>query len=361
MEEEMEIPKEFEYLLRRVRSLQMVLGGLIHEQKVREAAEQGDANAQFELAGDAKSQFELANMYFHAPEGVERNIVLCEQWNDKALANDPDNVQSQNMQAYMLAERLRRVKNPPVITDVQSFTFTPLPTDIGNRFNPGDRGEKTYSVCCEACSAAVPVDRDKKYCGFCKVMVYCSKACQETDWKRHKKVCGKEGSQTPRAQDKREYKADIDVTAGYLSLMSGLGHFLQVLCYIHWNDCPVIQISTRAGTDGANLTVGAIPKSQWVPVHPDDGTKRRMVDVIARFYKDGPTKHRFPIEYNLAHLGPESAVKAACTTTVMEIQDNNTQRHGLAISRFTWPSQRGSEVWLSTSRAEPRCPPPWMK
>jgi hypothetical protein len=199
MEEEMEIPKEFEYLLRRVRSLQMVLGGQIHEQKVREAAEQGDAKAQFELAGDAKSQFELANMYFHAPEGVERNIVLCEQWNDKALANDPDNVQSQNMQAYMLAERLRRVKNPPVITDVQSFTFTPLPTDIGNRFNPGDRGEKTYSVCCEACSAAVPVDRDKKYCGFCKVMVYCSKACQETDWKRHKKVCGKEGSQTPRA------------------------------------------------------------------------------------------------------------------------------------------------------------------
>ena len=98
-----------------------------------------------------------------------------------------------------------------------------------------------------------------------------------------------------------------------------------------------------------------------MPVHPDDGTKRRMVDVIARFYKDGPTKHRFPIEYNLAHLGPESAVKAACTTTVMEIQDNNTQRHGLAISRFTWPSQRGSEVWLSTSRAEPRCPPPWMK
>jgi hypothetical protein len=46
---------------------------------------------------------------------------------DKALAlgNDDTNyIISQNMQMYLLAERLRRVKDAPLSEEIQPFTFT---------------------------------------------------------------------------------------------------------------------------------------------------------------------------------------------------------------------------------------------
>jgi TPR repeat protein len=42
--------------------------------------------------GDAKAQHNLANAYFLALGGLERDVLLAEQWNDKALANDPDDI-----------------------------------------------------------------------------------------------------------------------------------------------------------------------------------------------------------------------------------------------------------------------------
>jgi|TARA_B110000977_G_scaffold199131_1_gene285642 hypothetical protein len=99
-------------------------------------------------------------MYFRAAGGYERNILLAGQLNEKVLFNDPDHEQARTMQ--MLAERLRRARNPPLTQDVQSFTFKPLPTDIGNTIQPGQKDPVKYAVNCEAYSACVPVDRGKK-------------------------------------------------------------------------------------------------------------------------------------------------------------------------------------------------------
>ena len=87
----------------------------------------------------AAAQHELANMYFHG-NGLERNILLCEQWNDRAIENQylfmtqppdikPNILQLESMQTYLLAERLRRVaRNAPLLDDDIHVTFRPLPT-----------------------------------------------------------------------------------------------------------------------------------------------------------------------------------------------------------------------------------------
>jgi hypothetical protein len=91
---------------------------------------------------------------------------------DKALAlgiDDTNDIISQNMQMYLLAERLRRVKDAPLSEEIQPFTFTPLATDYGKN------DTHTCALMCAACSAIVSLDKGKKYCQRCMVIVYCSK------------------------------------------------------------------------------------------------------------------------------------------------------------------------------------------
>ena len=163
----------------------------------REAAEQGDPDA----------QHNLANLLFHGIGGHVRNVLLAEQWNDKALVNTND-AGPWTMQGYLLAERLRRVKNAPLTQEVIPFPFKPLPTDVLEK----QPAKITYNVSCEACGKSVPVDGGKKYCFRCKVTVYCSIFFQKSDWKRHKKVCGKEPkTDILGGKDKQAYKDDLEV------------------------------------------------------------------------------------------------------------------------------------------------------
>ena len=111
------------------------------------------------------------------------------------------------MQTYMLAERLRRVENAPLTQEMIKFPFKHLPTDFLEKPE-----NQTCNVSCEACSTAVPIDGGKKYCARFQVTVYCSKACQKADWKRHKKVCGKEPEKDVLdGKDKQAYKDDLEV------------------------------------------------------------------------------------------------------------------------------------------------------
>ena len=50
--------------------------------------------------------------------------------------------------------------------------------------------KKNGTEWCEICDQFKPVI-DFKKCGQCKCQRYCSRECQKSDWKEHKKVCGK--------------------------------------------------------------------------------------------------------------------------------------------------------------------------
>ena len=250
------------------------------------------------------AKYELAEMYFHG-HGLERNMLMAEQWSDKAIEAFADVTDEQkkyscmlNMQAHLLAERLRRVKTPSSTQQVLRFPFKPLPSDKATHVsNPNY--ERTYSVSCEACSDSVPLDRGKKYCKGCMVVVYCSKACQKADWKRHKKLCGKELENKPVHDQKvANAKADIDVLNGYNNSLPGLSRFATALYLIHWNESPTIHVETRAGTDGMNPTVIVIPKSRW-----DSAAKSSY----GKLYEDGPRRDRFVVTHDLQHLGPAVA------------------------------------------------------
>ena len=262
------------------------------------------------------AKYELADMYFHG-RGLERNMLMAEQWSDKAIEALADVTDKQkmysdmlNMQGYLLAERLRRVKTPSSTQQVLRFPFKPLPSDKAKHVsNPNY--ERSYSVSCEACSGPVPLDRGKKYCKGCMVVVYCSKACQKADWKRHKKVCGK-GSKKDifHGKDKETYKADLDVTREYYCSVPGLDTFAKALYLIHWNDSPFIRICTREGTDGMNPTLVVIPKS--------------LENCTSNFFKDGPRKDKFLVKFDLRHLGPRSADISVGNCMELELDPFNT-------------------------------------
>lgn len=46
-------------------------------------------------------------------------------------------------------------------------------------------------LCCLNCNTPEPIDAKFKACGKCNEVIYCSRECQVTHWKEHKKECGK--------------------------------------------------------------------------------------------------------------------------------------------------------------------------
>jgi hypothetical protein len=255
-----------------------------------------------------EAQDTLAWMYFPG-DGVERNFLLAEHWNEKTIANDPDEERqtARTLQATLLSWRLSRVESAPLPDQVLSFTYKPLPTDASIRGL--DETVCRMIVDCEVCATPVPMDGRKKYCPRCMVTAYCSKACQKADWKRHKKLCGKESEKKPVIKKKvANAKADIDVLSGYNNSLPGLSQFAISLYLIHWNESAAIHVETRAGTDGMDPNVLVIPKSRW-----DSGLKSSY----GKLYEDGPRRERFVVTYDLQHLGP--AVAGAGRTFSHEI------------------------------------------
>ena len=254
----------------------------------RKAAEQESVEAQDTLAW----------MYFHG-DGVERNFLLAEHWNEKTIANDPDEERqtARTLQATLLSWRLSRVESAPLPDQVLSFTYKPLPTDASIRGL--DETVCRMIVDCEVCATPVPMDGRKKYCPRCMVTAYCSKACQKADWKRHKKLCGKESEKKPVIKKKvANAKADIDVLGGYNNSLPGLSQFAISLYLIHWNESPAIHVETRAGTDGMDPNVLVIPKSRWTSA---------LKSSYGKLYEDGPRRDRFVVTHDLQHLGPAVA------------------------------------------------------
>ena len=254
----------------------------------RKAAEQESVEAQDTLAW----------MYFHG-DGVERNFLLAEHWNEKTIANDPDEERqtARTLQATLLSWRLSRVESAPLPDQVLSFTYKPLPTDASIRGL--DETVCRMIVDCEVCATPVPMDGRKKYCPRCMVTAYCSKACQKADWKRHKKLCGKESEKKPVIKKKvANAKADIDVLSSYNNSLPGLSQFAISLYLIHWNESPAIHVETRAGTDGMDPNVLVIPKSRWTSA---------LKSSYGKLYEDGPRRDRFVVTHDLQHLGPAVA------------------------------------------------------
>ena len=254
----------------------------------RKAAEQESVDAQDTLAW----------MYFHG-DGVERNFLLAEHWNEKTIANDPDEERqtARTLQATLLSWRLSRVESAPLPDQVLSFTYKPLPTDAS--IHGLDETVCRMIVDCEVCATPVPMDGRKKYCPRCMVTAYCSKACQKADWKRHKKLCGKESEKKPVIKKNlANAKADIDVLSGYNNSLPGLSQFAISLYLIHWNESAAIHVETRAGTDGMDPNVLVIPKSRWTSA---------LKSSYGKLYEDGPRRDRFVVTYDLQHLGPAVA------------------------------------------------------
>jgi hypothetical protein len=268
---------------------------------------------------DALCQHSMANMYFSG-DPLERNILLAEQWNDRALANerDPDEMKSmKSMQMYMLAERLRRVKAVPILEGSQTFRYSgPILT-----VNCPDANASThsYDLCCEGCSAMISIDARKKFCSGCNIAAYCCRTCQKADWKRHKKVCGKQPDETHhlRKVGKEKYKEALSVVYDYVQSVPGLVRYLQLLAYIHWNDTPLISVNTTADTDGMNPTVVVIPRIVWESKHHER-------DMLAKFYKDGPRKDAFFCVHSIKHLGPELAKKTEFDMTHVTMEQETS-------------------------------------
>jgi len=273
----------------RIRLPNVEKNDVIAAEYFRKAAEQESVEA----------QDMLASMYFHG-DGVERNFLLAEHWNEKTIANDPDEERqtARTLQALLLSWRLGRVESAPLTDQVLSFTYKPLPTDAS--IHGSYKDVCRIIVDCEVCTNPIPLDGRKKYCPRCMVTAYCSKACQKADWKRHKKLCGKKKSEIKPVFTKNvaNAKADIDVLSGYNNSLPGLSRFATALYLIHWNESPTIHVETRAGTDGMNPTVIVIPKSRW-----DSAAKSSY----GKLYEDGPTRDRFSVAHDLQHLRPAVA------------------------------------------------------
>ena len=264
---------------------------------------------------DASCQHTLANMYFSG-NPLERNILLAEQWNEMALSNAfyQDLKSMKSMQMYMLAERLRRVKAVPILEGIQTFRYPgPIPTESGLR------ATRSYELCCEGCSEFIPIDARKKFCSGCNIAAYCCRTCQKADWKRHKKVCGKQPDETHllRKVGKEKYKKDLSVVFDYVQSVPGLIRYLQLLAYIHWNDTPLISVNTAADTDGMNPTVVVIPRIVWESKHHER-------DMLAKFYKDGPRKDAFFCVHSIKHLGPELAKKTEFDMTHVTMEQETS-------------------------------------
>ena len=197
------------------------------------------------------------------------------------------------------AERLRRVaRSAPLLDDDIHVFFRPLPTDVAST-----PPTPTACILCVACRASIPITTRKKFCSGCNIAAYCCRECQKADWKRHKKVCGKEpdAPHPLRKASKNQHKADISAAHDYIHSVPGLIKFATLLYYIHWNDSPTIIVSTAAGTDGMRPTLTVHPKRKWEKYLRKEGS------YLWNLYKDGPRIEEFMIQYNLQHLDPEQA------------------------------------------------------
>jgi len=67
----------------------------------------------------------------------------------------------------------------------------------------------TKSTKCVVCEKQNPM---KLHCSKCKYVFYCSKACQQSDWKQHKQSCANYATQKAK---KKDIIADLQTTCPY--------------------------------------------------------------------------------------------------------------------------------------------------
>ncbi|KZP00397.1 ankyrin [Calocera viscosa TUFC12733] len=68
---------------------------------------------------------------------------------------------------------------------------TRLPQELEEQLKIGKDGGAFFRTCDGGCGNKEHIHTPKlKRCSKCKIAVYCSEACQKTDWSKHKKKCG---------------------------------------------------------------------------------------------------------------------------------------------------------------------------
>ena len=120
----------------------------------RKAADQGNANAQFNLG-----------CMYEEGQGVAQDYKKALTWYRKAAAQGVEGaVQATSELEMKVAE-------------------SPAPAAAPN-FSP----QSAESSCCARCSVAGAPGVELMKCASCKVVAYCSKECQKEHWRSHHKT-----------------------------------------------------------------------------------------------------------------------------------------------------------------------------
>lgn len=76
--------------------------------------------------------------------------------------------------------------------------------------DPKSALDKTCAVCKKP-EPKVEEGKKLRYCSRCEMVLYCSRECQKTDWKRHKKDCAKLATEEAKAKDMRNTHPSINL------------------------------------------------------------------------------------------------------------------------------------------------------
>ena len=119
----------------------------------RRAAEQGDAEAQFNVGA----------MYANGT-GVQQDFSKSAFWFEKAASQDYDQAKQALEKIRLLQARASSADPPVSSSDSQGV--------------------------CACCAAQAPIGTSLKSCSRCGIVLYCGRECQRAHWKAgHKKSC----------------------------------------------------------------------------------------------------------------------------------------------------------------------------
>jgi hypothetical protein len=110
---------------------------------------------------------------------------------------------------------------------------------------------------CIVCRAVASPDLQLQYCAVCQSALYCSRACQREDWKKHKKICKLLNVGHGDMQVR-----DDDHTNGAINLKEGLGTVESVLDEVDKRFFKLFQESTEEGSRAAAVEMKKIAKRQ---------------------------------------------------------------------------------------------------
>lgn len=142
-----------------------------------------------------------------------------------------------------------------------------------------DRGNGIFVRACERCRGGPAAGGKLQVCSGCKMVHYCSIACQTEGWADHKLICkdfsaarqrsvaaieaeAEQGNSAPGRGSKQIKTQRLALNDWYCSI-PGLPHKVQFLGWKYRSQSPVIVVVTLSTIPGSVPVVSMVPRTQW--------------------------------------------------------------------------------------------------